>query len=168
MELLKLGVACAAAVGLACYEPELRDCTLTCSAASDCADGQVCGPDHFCASPELAGSCAARSRDAGVVDTKPDGPPAPPGHVPLAIEIDGKGQITVHGIGTCRESGPQNGSCLFLVPRATPITADAMPDGGWRFERWTTETCAGVSIHTCTFTPSMATTLGAKFKKGHD
>ena len=56
MALLKTGVAFTVAIAAgACYEPELRDCTLSCTAAAECADGQVCGSDHFCASPEIAG-----------------------------------------------------------------------------------------------------------------
>src|SRR5687768_11522870 len=121
MAFLKTCVAFTVGIaGGACYEPELRDCTLSCTAAADCADGQVCGADHFCASPEIAGTCATMpggaggtGRDAGVTDakmpdTRPDAPPDAATHVLLAISIAGKGQVTVHGIGTCDASQPQN------------------------------------------------------------
>lgn len=164
MELLKLGVVYAAAMSVACYEPELRDCTLTCSSEFDCADGHVCGSDHYCASPEVAGTCGTRAVDAGAVDGRPD----ELGYVPLAIEIDGKGRVTVHGIGTCNPPGPKKRYCVFVVPRASPLTADAVPDPGWRFARWTTKPCDGVPISTCTFTPHAPTTLGVKLHKGHE
>jgi hypothetical protein len=51
----------------ACYSPTLRDCTLQCASAHDCAGGQVCGNDGYCAAPDVAGHCvadAAASRDA--------------------------------------------------------------------------------------------------------
>ncbi len=177
MEFLKTGVAITVAIaGGACYEPELRDCTLSCTAAADCADGQVCGSDHLCAAPEIAGTCATMpggaggtGRDAGVVDAKmPDTRPDAATHVPLAISIAGKGRVTVHGIGTCDASQPQNGSCVLAVPRLVPLTVEATPYREWRFDRWTTAACAVVSINTCTFTPITATPLGAKFKKDHD
>jgi hypothetical protein len=48
---------CALVAG--CYEPAVRDCTVTCHGVHECAAGQVCGADGFCASPAHAGSCAS-------------------------------------------------------------------------------------------------------------
>ena len=155
-----------------CYSPELRDCTLTCAAASDCADGQVCGSDHFCAAPGIAGSCSSLpgdagsgNRDAGTGGAKIDARPDAPTHAVLAISIEGKGRVIVQGIGTCDEAGPQNGHCAFLVPVDIPLTAQAQAYLGQRFEKWTTAVCAATSTSTCTFTPMVATTLGVKFRK---
>jgi hypothetical protein len=179
MGLLKSGVGLSIAIaGAACYEPELRDCTVACNAESDCAAGQVCGSDKLCAAPEIAGHCStlpgtagSGDRDAGVadammaVDAAPDAPPDAATHVQLTITIEAKGRVTVNGIGTCDEAPPQNGACTFIVPINQPLTASATPYLTWRFDRWTTAACASVSINTCTFTPSTNTPLGVKFKK---
>ena len=159
-----------------CYSPELRDCTLTCSSTSDCADGQVCGGDHFCAAPAIAGSCSSlpdgagsNNRDAGVgaatMDARPDAAPDAPTHVALTINIEGQGRLNVQGIGTCDKSAPQNGSCILVVPANMPVTAEAEPYSGQRFEKWTTVICAAMQSSTCTFTPTMTTPVGVKFRK---
>lgn len=179
MGLLNVAAASVVVAGAGCYEPELRDCTLTCNAASDCADGQVCGTDGFCAAPGIAGQCSqmpgaagSADRDAGMTDAKMadaahDVPPDAATHVPLMISIDGKGRVTV-GTETCDESGPQNGSCTFMVPIYAPVTVSATAYSGWRFDRWTTPACAIVPISTCTFTPTTATPVGVKFRKDDD
>lgn len=40
-----------------CYNPELRDCTVHCSAPTDCAGGQVCRDDGWCAMPDRTEKC---------------------------------------------------------------------------------------------------------------
>ena len=178
MELLKLAAASLAVAGVGCYAPELRDCTVTCNAASDCASGQVCGTDHFCAAPDIAGQCSSLpsdaspgGRDAGVadakmVDAKPDAasPPDAATHAMLAIQIEGKGRVSIVGVGTCDEASPQNGSCMFVVPRNLTITVTATAYPDWRFDRWTTAACAVVEINTCSFTPKTDTPVGVKFR----
>jgi hypothetical protein len=47
-----------------CYEPELRDCTVQCSAATDCTGGQVCRADGYCSMPGVE-SCAAGGGGGG-------------------------------------------------------------------------------------------------------
>lgn len=61
-----------------CYNPELRDCTVHCSAPRDCAGGQVCRDDGWCAMPEVE-HCpkggAATAADAAIdarVTSSPD------------------------------------------------------------------------------------------------
>ncbi|HEY5926558.1 MAG TPA: hypothetical protein VIV11_32950 [Kofleriaceae bacterium] len=162
-----------------CYAPELRDCTLTCSAATDCADGQVCDSEGFCAAPEIAGTCSSlpghaggNDRDAGIDapkinDARPDAAPDAMTHVLLAITIESKGRVIVQTIGTCEQSGPQNGSCVFYVPRDVELTVQAQPYSDHRFDRWTTTTCMSAPA-TCMFTPTSATPLGVKFRKDDD
>lgn len=162
----------------ACYSPDLRDCTLRCNSASDCAADQVCGSDHLCAAPDLAGRCStlppdAGDRDAGLgdasrPDARPDAPPDAPTEAVLSIEIAGKGQVTMLGVGSCDSDEPQEGSCTFTVPRGALVTAQATASWGWRFERWTSAPCAATVIPTCTFVANEATTVGVKFKKEHD
>lgn len=177
MGLLDRGLAFSTALAVtACYSPDLRDCTLTCSSAADCAADQVCGSDHFCAAPDVAGRCSTLpsdagppDRDAGIGDASlPDARPDAPTQAVLTIDIAGKGQITMLGVGTCDSGEPQNGSCTFVVPIDALVTAQATGWSDWWFERWTTAPCATTVIPTCTFIASGPRTVGVKFKKDHD
>jgi hypothetical protein len=166
-----LGVSAAAFVIAAggCYEPELRDCTLTCSSASDCADGQVCGDDQYCAAPGIAGRCASlpgdagsNSRDGGIdARTIPDAAT----HVTLTISIEGQGRTVMLGTGTCDKAAPQNGMCMFTVPIDALVTVQAQPYPKWRFDKWTTTPCRVSLIGSCTFTATSSLTIGVKFRK---
>ena len=157
------------AVGLAaCYSPSLRDCTVTCSAASDCASGQVCGGDHFCAAPVIAGTCATPVQldadiDGALADAAIDARAADAAidaalFVALHLHVDGKGTLLLDGGGSCRSD------CMLSVPRAEPSTLRAIADADQMFDRWTSPTCAGQPA-TCTFTPLVATTVNARFRK---
>ena len=177
MGLLRTGVAFIAVAAFGCYEPTLRDCTLTCTAPSDCADGQVCGSDRLCAAPEIAGRCSSlpgnagsTDRDAGIdaatlPDARPDAAPDAATHVPIAISIEGQGRVTVQGIGNCDKSGPQNGSCMFLVPVQQVITTQAQPYEGQRFDKWTTPICQATTGTSCTFVSASPVSVGVKFRK---
>lgn len=176
-----------AASTMACYSPELRDCTLACSSTSDCADGQVCGSDRFCASPEAAGSCLAPARrDAGINSTEDDAsnprppmvdagmpvPPvdaAPPPDAPtqglLTITISGHGHVYVQGHGTCDYDSAV--SCQFTVDLDESVVLGAFSDDedDWRFEKWTAGPCSGSELSTCFFQPGVTNAVTAKFKK---
>jgi hypothetical protein len=163
-----------------CYSPSLRDCTVSCVAESDCAAGQICGDDGLCASPDRAGRCAlqqplppdasidARSedaplpRDAAASDASP--PDAPPS-VALRVQIIGRGSVLVTGHPPCLSSGPQHGDCMYDIARGVPqnVVAVAMPDQP--FMSWTSATCRGQGA-SCTFTPTAATSVAAKFGRG--
>lgn len=166
-------VALAAALVAAlpgCYEPSLRDCSLACSASSDCAGDQVCGEDGLCAAPDVAGHCAAMGSDgidAGV--PKPDAmmppPPPPPTNVELRVQIMGKGSIIVDNRGVCSSQGSTKGDCTFLVPVGAAQTVRALSiQIGESFQSWTSPTCKDATA-ICTFTPSAAVTVVARFGK---
>lgn len=169
-----------ALAGVACYEPDLRDCTVACASATDCAAGQICGADHFCAEPGVSGSCpasllpgdaGATSRDAGTdggmlpIDAAVDAPPDAPPDPVLMISIEGKGRVTVQGIGSCDSAAPQNGQCSFAVAMNSLLTVDAQAYPDWRFDRWTTAVCGNFIIPSCTFVMSGTTPVGIKFRK---
>lgn len=171
MGLLAKLAAPSVALFAGCYEPQLTDCTIRCSGESDCATGQVCGTDHFCAAPEIADHCTSVTgpTDAGIVvdgasikpDARPDAPPPPdaPTHGQLRVQIEGgKGIVTVQGIGTC------NDDCTYSVPLQMPLTAQAVAQEDWRFEKWTAGPCVGQSAN-CAFTPTLVVGVTAKFKK---
>ena len=152
MVVLARGIAVAfAMVASGCYEPALRDCTVTCHAPTDCADGQACGPDGLCVGPS-AQACSAEGPDAAIPATT----------IKLHVTIDGKGAVVVddNPALTCAASGP-HGDCTFDVTSRSVHRLVATPDGNRGFTMWM-GACAGTST-TCTLTPSGATTVGAKF-----
>jgi hypothetical protein len=158
-----IAVACLALAG--CYSPSLRDCTLSCGSPDDCAAGQVCGADGWCAAPAVAGRCPglvdAGPRDAGPADASPDAAMT----ILLRVQIDGKGSILVDGHGSCSSQGAQHGDCTFTVAARVALTAYAVaiPLGN-TFTGWTSATCKDAPA-TCTFTPMVATTIVAKFQQ---
>ena len=183
MGLLGSSTAFTLLLASACYSPDLRDCTVSCTAANDCASGQVCGSDRFCASPELAGRCASLptddggtpippNRDAGVadaetvapVDAPPDAPPAPETRM-VHIRIDGQGGVSLTGVGVCDSAPPQAGDCTFDVILSAQVHAEAYPHFNWRFDKWTQGPCDGDESRDCDFTSSGTTNLNAKFRR---
>ena len=108
----------------ACYSPTLRNCTVTCETSGDCAGGQICGSDHYCAAPGVADRCsqpdvpdgqsvatdATPADGANAVDARRsvDARPADaaPATVFLHLHDDGHGAITIVGGPTCATSGP--------------------------------------------------------------
>lgn len=177
MGILRPGVALLAAIAGGCYSPELRDCTLTCSAASDCADGQVCGDDHFCAAPGIAGRCSTLPTDAGgtirdaavdgpkIVDARPDAAPDATVWAAIEVTIEGQGRVIVQNIATCEKAGPQNGSCMFYVLTGSAVTVHAQGYFDWHFDKWTLAACEEVDGSTCTFQAIATSYVNAKFKR---
>lgn len=144
----QLALLCALLAG--CYSPDAVDCTVECSAADQCADGQICGPDKFCAAPDVAGMCNSQNTDE-------------PQSVSLVITIEGKGRVTVDGAGTCDSDGPSQGNCMFSVTAGVMRQLKALENKDREFISWTS-TCSG-SSSTCTLTPVMSLTqVGAKFE----
>jgi hypothetical protein len=151
-----------------CYDPSLRDCTVTCHAAGECATGQVCGADGYCAAPSVAGTCTAPDAHASIdapiaiVDSGFDAaPPDAPG-AQLHITITGKGKV-VDSTSTITCSAPP-GDCLFGAEPGAMITLTAIGMGSHPFNDWTTANCMGMGA-SCTVTiVAPVTTVGAGFK----
>lgn len=162
------GIAAAAGLALAaCYSPSLRDCTVSCGSASDCASGQVCGADGMCASPAVAGRCRTLV-DAGHLDAPahPDAAlPDAPRTVRLTVQIMGKGSVIVEGIGGCSSQDPDKGNCVYDVMPGAPLTAQASAITTTDvFAGWASVTCAGQGA-LCQFTPVTATGIAARFAR---
>ncbi|HEY5951381.1 MAG TPA: hypothetical protein VIV40_38070 [Kofleriaceae bacterium] len=133
----------------ACYEPDAVDCTVQCSGVDQCADGQVCGTDGFCASPDVAGTCMMAGSESQLIS--------------LTITIEGHGKVTIDGVGTCDSESPNEGVCTYAVAAGVARQLKAMPAKDREFISWTS-TCTG-SQSTCTLTPVMSLTqVGAKFE----
>jgi hypothetical protein len=152
----RIFAACLVSVVLVgCYQPAIRDCTVTCEGQGDCASGQVCGTDGFCASPELAGHCAAlRVPDAreradarpgaadakpGAADARPETPdakptpdaPPPPDAMPITgtlhVAIAGRGQVTVAPIAmTCTSPNKNGATCDLAIPIGVALSLSAI------------------------------------------
>jgi hypothetical protein len=172
-----LSRAVALACLTACYSPDVRDCSVTCASSTDCAGAQVCGADHFCAMPEVAGTCARHQAgpDAGddAPGPAPDGGVTPPVDAPvtpvdaampdaspfveLHLQVMGHGQLNAAGH-TC------SGDCTYQVlPLPTDVVAIGSDDQV--LEKWTAGPCAGSHVAICTVIPPV--TVGAKFHKEH-
>lgn len=153
---------------VSCYSPDTRDCMLTCARADDCTGGQVCGADHFCASPARAGRCLAA--DGGILPPPVDGsrpppdarpPDAPPDAretVALTIQIMGPGMVVLDGVGSCTSN------CTLAAPAGKSATLHAVPNNKQMFAGWTQGPCTGQG-ETCTFVAAAPATVAVRFMK---
>jgi hypothetical protein len=163
-----LSRAAALACLAACYSPDVRDCSVTCASSADCAGAQICGADHFCAMPEIAGTCAHQQAmpdaatpdagDAGVTPPVDAAPPDAPATGALHLKVGGHGQLLAGGH-TCTMD------CTFQVPLVT-IDVVAVGLAGQELDKWTEGPCAGSHATTCTVIAPV--TVGAKFHKDDD
>jgi len=123
-----------------CYDPELRDCVVTCAGSDDCADGQVCGADRFCAAPDV--SCTAAQQ------------------VALHVTVMGQGKVNVDNVGTCTSD------CTWMVTKGTAVEMHAVPtSGGHPFVRWTMPPWCMTNTD-CSVTPTAPTNAAAMFGGG--
>jgi len=160
MALLIRALATSALFGLAgaaaCYAPDVRDCTITCTGEGDCAGDQTCNSDGRCAAEGV--TCSGSGSNMGTVDGGMDAPQM----VTLKVQVMGTGNVIVVGIGECDDS-----ECEWRVPRTMLQFTAQQTDPDKPFERWTTQNCGGpqMTLTSCTYTPSMSTTtVGAKFR----
>lgn len=145
MSLLGLVGLAALATAAGCYDPEIVDCSVACQAADECADGQVCGADGYCAAPEVAGRCQGQE----------------PARVALEVTIDGDGRVAIDGLGTCDSSHSR--LCMFTVLQNQRYRLKAIAGDDRSFESWSSA-CAG-DAETCDVTPvSARTRVGAEFE----
>lgn len=144
-----------------CYSPQVRDCTVTCTGASECAAGQVCGDDHFCAAPEVAGTCEAI--DAGTTThddaARADAAPDALVRITLHVHVMDDGKVVVPGVGTCDSA--TGGDCMYLVLRGALLELTAVQTDK-PFDKWTGGPCDGEPA-TCSITPTANVSVTAKF-----
>jgi len=167
------GLAIAAGIAVAallagCYQPTLRDCTVTCAAADDCAGDQICGPDGYCALPEVAGSCGDGGELDAAADADPTAPDADPSRPDAAIPDAGTAPdasgplvlLKVRIIGTGRVVSDAldiscDVSCNYNLPMGTVVTlSPVVTDQASQFSSWT-QACAGQTPD-CTLTLNQA------------
>lgn len=172
MAILKLLPLAIVATLAGCYRPEARDCTVSCAGAGQCLDGQVCGADGWCASPEVAGTCDERDDDASVHDasladaSRADAPPPDAAGAELRVVVSGRGKVIIEPLGEeCEGLQGTPGDCTFPAAPGTEVTllpADTHPQDS--FAGWTTANCEG-SPGECVVTIIAPVTLvGASFE----
>lgn len=164
--LIRAAALAVGAVALgACYEPAVRDCAVSCAGPGDCAGGQVCGDDGWCASPAVAGTCAA-APDAPAVDAPDiDGPdvdadPDAPidAGASLRLVVNGRGRV-VADLGDVSCSGP-GGDCTFPAEAGATVTLTAVEaNPSQHFEAWTSPNCDDAVGPTCVVTIAAPVTL---------
>lgn len=161
----------------ACYQPTLRDCTVSCTSAADCAGDQVCGSSGWCAAQGVVCSLDADAAtdgadtDAGdgAIDARMDAPndgaidaqPIDAGAT-LRIVISGRGSVIGDFPGVDCMSPP--GDCSYGIDPGTVVMLTAVDGpGGHDFVDWTTPNCMGMG-RTCVVTVTAPITLvGASF-----
>lgn len=160
-------MASAATALVACYQPSVRDCTVSCARVSDCAGDQVCGASGWCAAPDVA--CSSPDPDAAGVDgaatdgsdgdgmTPIDAPMMIDAGADLRIVISGRGSVATDQPGVNCQTPP--GDCAHSVAPGTVVTLTAIDGpGNNRFVDWTTPNCMGMG-RTCVLTVSSPVTL---------
>ena len=137
-----------------CYEPELRDCAVTCSSTDECGDGHVCA-EGVCRAPNA--TC----------EPEP-GPGMPePREVAIRVVVEGeRGMVVVEDVGTCRleedDDDRRSTACDWRVITGTQLVVEAH-SLGQPFERWTSSTCAGQDA-SCSVVVDAALEIKARFK----
>jgi hypothetical protein len=167
------------AIVTGCYSPELRDCVVSCASTADCAPDQVCGSDRMCAAPDLAGRCGSMVTTADAAVDSPgksfvDAPlmvdAAPPADASnqrfVRTEINGGGGVTLAGIGMCHHTSPAH-PCTFAVMPG-PLSLEAVPDPGHRFDKWEGATCSGQDATCTVVVMQVLTEIKAKFRQDEE
>lgn len=137
-----LVLAAVALVG-GCYQPELRDCTVSCESADGCAEGQACTANGWCAAPGHAGGCAAAAS--------------------LELRVERPGRVVIDGLELSCESTGDTEQCDFDLSAGTSITLRVVETGG-DFDKWTTSNCAEDRDACTVIVDDAGTVVGAKFR----
>ncbi|HEY6034629.1 MAG TPA: hypothetical protein VIV58_10230 [Kofleriaceae bacterium] len=162
-------LAVAIAFAGACYGPEAPDCTLACSADSDCVSGQACTTDHLCATGittcgahAMVDARSATETDADLGSGSGSGSGSAT-YVTLNLQVDGNGSASTSYGQTCDSiTGPK--TCPFQVAKSVQLTITATPHVLKMFDKWTGGPCDQVMTSTCNTTPNAMIMIQAKFK----
>ena len=96
----------------ACYDPAVRDCTVSCGTAGDCAGGQLCSRDGFCVARTFIGSCTQHVQPADASMHPKDAPaPRPDGEDVAALCEQGCANGTCDAQGVCVIDCSAMGAC---------------------------------------------------------
>jgi len=148
------------AVVVGCYSPEAPDCTLACTADSDCISSQACTTDHMCAATGIATCGNHETPDAGHVT----GPDAGSGDsVTLTIQVSGGGGVRTNDGDFCDGNGDMMNTCVFHVLAGEAVMLTPVPHMQKQFDRWQGAPCMN-QPQVCSLTADGPVTAQAKFK----
>jgi hypothetical protein len=145
-----------------CYAPDAPDCTLACTADSDCISGQACTTDHLCAGTNIA-TCGAQATTDGSVPGIDAGSDAGTPMVALMIHIEKDGSVRDSENHICNSPTNIPIDCTFQVVTGDPLTITAFPNIGKQFDKWMGPPCMG-QLAMCHTTPVGNIMVTAQFK----
>jgi hypothetical protein len=141
-----------------CYSPDAPDCTLACTADTDCISGQTCTTDHLCATTVT--TCGSQAITDGSV---PGIDASPPTMVTLTIHLDKDGSVRDSNSNICNSPTNMPIDCSFQVHNGEPLTITAYPNLTKQFDKWDGPACMG-QLAMCHTTPAGNIMVGVKFK----
>ena len=132
-----------------CYAPDAPNCTLACTADTDCISGQACTTDHLCAGTNIT-TCGVQATTDGSVPGIDAGSGTT--MVTLTIQIGKDGSVRDSDDDVCDSPTNMPLTCMFQVPSGDPLTITAIPDPEKQFDKWMGAPCMG-QLAMCHTTP---------------
>lgn len=145
-----------------CYAPDAPDCTLACTANSDCISGQACTTDHLCAGTSIT-TCGTEATTDGSVPGTDAGSGSGTTLITLMIHIDKDGSVHDSDSDICDSPTNSPIDCTFQVHSGEPLTITAIPNLGKQFDKWMGPPCMG-QLSMCHTTPVGNIMVSAAFK----
>jgi len=143
-----------------CYAPDAPDCTLACTADTDCISGQACTTDHLCAGTSVT-TCGSQATTDGSVPGIDAGSGTT--MVTLMIHVDKDGSVRDSNGDICDSPTNMPIDCTFQVHSGDPLTITASPNLGKEFDKWMGPPCMG-QLSMCHTTPTGNIMVSAQFK----
>ncbi|HEX7703019.1 MAG TPA: hypothetical protein VF403_19915 [Kofleriaceae bacterium] len=145
---------------VSCYAPDAPDCTLACTANTDCISGQACTTDHLCAATNVT-TCGVQATTDGSVPGSDAGSGTT--MVTLMIHIGKDGSVRDSNNDICDSPTNTPLDCTFQVHSGDPLTITAIPDPTKQFDKWMGAPCMG-QLAICHTTPVGNIMVSAQFK----
>jgi hypothetical protein len=130
------------AVFVGCYSPEAPDCTLACTADTDCISGQACTTDHMCAATSITTCSNQETPDAGhVAGTDAGSGSGSAATVTVTIQVQGGGGVRTNDGDFCDGAGDMMNTCMFQVVAGEPMMLTPVPHVLRQFDKWMGPPC---------------------------
>jgi hypothetical protein len=142
-----------------CYAPDAPDCTLACTANTDCISGQACTTDHLCAGTNIT-TCGVQATTDGSVPGSDAGTGT---MITLTVQLEKDGSVRDSDNDVCNSPTNSPLECTFQVHSGEPLTITAIPDLTKQFDKWSGPPCMG-QLAMCHTTPVGNITVNAMFK----
>jgi Divergent InlB B-repeat domain len=142
-----------------CYAPDAPDCTLACTANTDCISGKACTTDHLCAGTNIT-TCGVQATTDGSVPGSDAGTGT---MITLTVQLEKDGSVRDSDNDVCNSPTNSPLECTFQVHSGEPLTITAIPDLTKQFDKWSGPPCMG-QLAMCHTTPVGNITVNAMFK----